>query len=235
MAFRFTRILKYPFAGRTQEFVKETSNTLNTYDRYRMTSFPKFPVFRAFSGIVCVSGVGFALYTIFKKPIHKYFSSEGSVVAAGIVNSPEVQSSVKSGMNSLMDDKEIADKLKVFFKDNLEQITREKWFSDLLSGTGTQLVRQLSVDKEVNDSLAQMFIVLFDRDDIKNGLAQMFIGIFNRPDIVDGLHKLIIGACEDSSNRDKIADTLKEIMLREDMKKEMATMLRSVVVKAVFG
>lgn len=235
MAFRFTRRLNSLWPGNSRDIIKHTSETITTYDKYRMNKFPKFPVFRAFSGIVCVSGVGFVMYTLFKKPLHKYFSSEGSAVAVGIVNSPEVQNSVKTGMGNIIDDKEVSDKLKVFLKDNLEQITKEKWFSELLSETGSQLVKRLSNDVAVNDSLAQMFIILFDRKDIKDGLAEMFIGIFERQDIIDGLNKLIIDACKDPINRDEIATALKEIMSKKETKDELGKLFRGVVLKALFG
>jgi hypothetical protein len=235
MAFRATRRLNSLWSGKSHDIVKQTSETITTYDKYRMSRFPKFPVFRAFSGIVCVSGVGFVLYTLFKKPLHKYFSSEGSAVAVGIVNSPEVRHSVKTGVGNIIDDKELSDKLKTFIKDNLEQITKEKWFTELLSGTGTQLVKELTNDVAVKDSLAEMFIILFDRQDIKDGLAEMFIGIFTRQDIIDGLNKLIIDACKDPTNKEEISTTLKEIMTKKEMQDELGKLLRGVVLKALFG
>lgn len=235
MAFKATRRLNSLLSGKSYDIMKQTSETIITYDKYRMSGYPKFPVFRAFSGIVCVSGMGFFMYTIFKKPLHRYFSSEGSAVAVGIVNSPELQHSVKTGMGNIIDDKELSDKLKVFLKENLEQITKEKWFSELLSGAGSQLVKQLSNDVTVNDSLAQMFIILFDRQDIKDGLAEMFIGIFARQDIIDGLNKLIIDACQDNTNREEISTALKEIMSKKEMQDELGKSLRGVVLKALFG
>ena len=233
MAFRPSRILKFRLFN--HEFVKQTKDTINTYDRYRMSNYPKIPVFRTFTGVLCVGGVSLAIYTVFKHPIRKYFSKEGSAVATDIIKSPEVHKSVKSGISNLTEDKEIADKLKVFLQENLTQMIEEKWFSDLLKASGGKLVKELSVDEEINNMLAGMFVSLFAREDIQNNLAKMFTDIFAREDVVNGLNKLIMDGCKDPSNQDEMAASMKAVMARDDVRNEVAKMMRSASYKFVFG
>lgn len=215
----FKRILNNISLVNAGNMAYKATKILDNYNnQYRMSNYPNFPVVKVFLGAIGFLGTGFGIYTAFKKPIHKYLSSEGSNVAAGIVNSPEVKKSVKSSVNILIEDSEVTDKLQGLVTVMINQIINEPWFMELLTQKGSKLVEELCDDENVN-----------------NKIAKLFIDIFARKDVSDSLNKLISDACQHPTNQEEVAKTIKEVIARNDVQKEMSISLRKIAVGAFFG
>jgi hypothetical protein len=209
MAYR--RIFNIVYPKKITDITSEATKLINNYDQqYMMKNYPKVPIFKMFLGGVTmlISSVG--IYNIFKIPIHKYISSEGAQIAEGIVNSEKVQNIVKLNVSYLIENKQLNDEL-------------------------TKMVIELICRDDIKDNLSHMFIELFDRNDIKDNLAKMCIDVIQKQEIIDAVNKLIIDACNDPINQDEIAKSIKEIISREDVRKDVSIMVRKVIKGSIFG
>jgi hypothetical protein len=205
------------------------------YDKqYRIKKYPNFPVLKIMLGTAVVGTTGIFAYTVFRKPIRKMLTSEGSHVTAEVIKSDQVKESIRNGVTNLIDNEELTVKLKENIKIRLVEIANEKWFSDIIKELGLSLARELCNNDSLREELSEMFISLFKRDDIKSELAEMFKEVVRRQDIKNEMNVLIKQICTDKQNKDEVAIAVKEILARDDIKKELGKTARSSVYNAIF-
>ncbi len=206
------------------------------YDKqYRIKKYPNFPILKIVLGTAVVGATGAGTYIVFRNPIRKLLTSEGSHVTAEVIKSEQVKESIRNGVTTLIDNEELSMKVKEYLKLHLVEMANEKWLDAIIKELGLSLARELCNNVSLRDELSQMFISLFNREDIKTELAEMFKDIMRRQDIKNEINILVKEVCTDEQNKGNVANSLNEILSRDDVKKELGKTARSSVYNAIFN
>lgn len=214
------------------------------YDNYRMDSYPHIPVLRLGATLVGLSVMAGGTYWWFKPHIHRYITNDASTIAGKVVESKEVQDSIKTTLNNpevfadaqqlikklaitTCNDQEITNSLNVLVLQLLNKPeTKDSINSLLVQVLGDPAVQNALVDSAVN---------FINRQEIQDQLSALIIAILDRQDVKNKANTLVDETCGNDLNREHLKNMVNAIFTSHETKDALYDLVASLFSTSIFG
>lgn len=193
------------------------------------------PLLKILGGSLFVVGLGYGSCFIFKSSIKKQLLIEGSEITANIMNSKNVQHSVKKGVHDLISEVLTDNKFNEILLETTYSLVKQLSNNHDLKKNISEMLSHLLKNTDVISSLSKMLSELLQSEEIHTNLANMFVIIFSRDDILESINKLLSNSCNSEANKEEIKKVLKSILESDDFRKSATDALKHISWKTIFG